>query len=315
MLDSYGRNIDYLRLSVTDACNYKCIYCMNSEGISRHNHCNVLSIEELINISKIAVDCGIRKIRITGGEPLLYEGIINLCVGLKSINGLEELSLTTNGSKLFTMSKALKNAGVDRLNISLDTLNEEKFKTITRNGNLKEVLQGLDAAVSHGFTNIKINVVLMKGINDDEIASFCNLTKKYPIQVRFIELMPIGPCKEGYKDKFVSTNAVLEALPELKAENKDGVARMYKLDNALGSVGLISPITNYFCEECNRLRVTSEGQLLPCLHSDLKYDLRGFSNQEIRNTICTAMKNKPKRHNISINNNSDNKSFMNQIGG
>lgn len=315
MKDNYGREIDYLRLSITDQCNYRCFYCMDSEGVEKREHSDMLSIEELINISKTAVECGIKKIRLTGGEPLVREGVLQLCEGISAINGLEELVLTTNGARLAEMANDLKAAGVDRVNISLDTLNEDKFKKITRTGCLEDVLNGIDEAVKAGFKDIKINVVLMSGINDDEIEDFTVFTKENPVHVRFIELMPIGPCKEWYEERYISTNLVIAKVPELVPIKRVGVADAYRLKDAAGTVGLISPITNIFCNECNRLRITADGKLLPCLHSDLEYKIRGLSDKELQEAICTAIKNKPCSHNIVEKRTSDNSKFMHNIGG
>ena len=315
MKDNYGRNINYLRLSITDLCNYRCIYCMDSEGVKKREHSDLLSIEELINISRIAVECGITKIRLTGGEPLVREGILQLCEGLKAINGLEELVLTTNGAKLSEMAKDLKAVGVDRINISLDTLNEDKFRKITRIGCLEDVLKGIKEAINAGFEDVKINVVLMAGINDDEIEKFIDFTKDNPVHVRFIELMPLGPCKEWYDERYISTDIITEKVPVLVPLKKDGVANVFKLKGAAGTVGLISPITNIFCSECNRLRITSDGRLLPCLHSDLEYIIRGLSNKELKEAFCTAIKNKPCSHNIVERHVSDNRDYMHKIGG
>lgn len=315
MKDNYGRDINYLRLSITDLCNYRCIYCMDSEGILKREHSDILSIEELINIGKIAVECGINKIRLTGGEPLVRKGVLQLCEGLKAINGLEELVLTTNGSRLSEMAKELKAAGVDRINISLDTLNEEKFKKITRIGSLEDVRKGINESINAGFKDIKINVVLMAGINDDEIDDFIDITRNRAVNVRFIELMPLGPCKDWYDERFISTNIVTQKVPELKLVKKDGVANIYKLNDAIGTVGLISPITNIFCKQCNRLRVTADGRLIPCLHSDLEYKIRGLSDKELREAFHTAIKNKPCSHNIVEKHTSDNRDYMNKIGG
>ena len=315
MKDNYGRDINYLRLSITDLCNYRCIYCMDSEGILKREHSDILSIEELINIGKIAVECGINKIRLTGGEPLVRKGVLQLCEGLKAINGLEELVLTTNGSRLSEMAKDLKAAGVDRINISLDTLNEEKFKKITRIGSLEDVRKGINESINAGFKDIKINVVLMAGINDDEIDDFIDITRNRAVKVRFIELMPLGPCKDWYDERFISTNIVTQKVPELKLVKKDGVANIYKINDAIGTVGLISPITNIFCKQCNRLRVTADGRIIPCLHSDLEYKIKGLSDKELREAFHIAIKNKPCSHNIVEKHTSDNRDYMNKIGG
>lgn len=315
MQDKYSRNINYLRLSITDLCNYRCIYCMDSDGVKKRDHSEILSIEELINIGKIAVECGVNKIRITGGEPLVRKGVLELCKGIKAVNGLDELAITTNGAKLSEMAMDLKLAGVDRLNISLDTLNEDKYKKITRIGSLNEVIDGIKAADKAGFKNTKINVVLMAGINDDEIEDFINITRDNPISVRFIELMPIGPSKRWYSKRFMSTDEVLKKVPDLQHLEHDGVADMYKLSGALGSVGLISPVSHIFCGECNRLRVTADGRVLPCLHSNLEYNVKGLSTMEIKEVLIDAINNKPLRHHIVENHTSDNLSYMQTIGG
>lgn len=288
---------------------------MDSEGVKKREHSDILSIEELINISKTAVECGINKIRLTGGEPLVRKGVIQLCEGLKAINGLEELVLTTNGANLYEMAGSLKSVGVDRINISLDTLNEDKFRKITRIGCLKDVLKGIEEAINVGFKDIKINVVLMALINDDEIENFINFTKENAVHIRFIELMPLGPCKEWYDKRYISTNIVTEKVPDLVPVKKDGVANVYKLKDAAGTVGLISPITNIFCNECNRLRITADGRLLPCLHSDLEYKIRGLSSKELKDAFYTAIKNKPCSHNLAENRVSDNSDYMHKIGG
>lgn len=315
MQDKYGRNINYLRLSITDVCNYRCMYCMDSDSEIKRNHGELLSLKEIINIGKAAVDCGINKIRLTGGEPLLRTDILELCEGLRSIDGLDELAITTNGAMLSEMAYDLKSSGVDRINISLDTLNEDKFKTITRTGSLKEVLNGVEETIKVGFNNTKINVVLMAGINDDEIKDFVNLTKDKPVSVRFIELMPLGPCKAWYEDRFISTETVIKEVPELTATMCDGVSNVYKLGDATGTVGLISPISNCFCERCNRLRVTSDGRLLPCLHSDLEYNIKGLSNRDLVDAFYLAINNKPVSHHIAETHTSDNSDYMNNIGG
>lgn len=315
MQDDYGRNINYLRLSITDACNCRCIYCVDSNKQIKYENSKLLTLEELVNIGKIAIECGINKIRITGGEPLLRQDLLRLCERLKKIKGLEELAITTNGSRLANMAVELKAVGVDRLNISLDTLNADKFKLITKIGDFDTVWSGINSVMKAGFTNTKINVVLMRGINDDEIVDFVNLTKDNPISVRFIELMPIGPCRECHNEYFISSKEVYEKVPELTKLGQDGVSELYKLRGALGTVGLISPISACFCDTCNRLRVTADGRLLPCLHSDLEYNVSGLSDEELTQIFQLAIKNKPKGHYISENHASDNCLYMNKIGG
>lgn len=341
MQDRYGRKIDYLRLSITDLCNYRCVYCMGSEGVQKKDHSDILSIEELISVGKAAVACGVKKIRITGGEPLVRKGLISLCKELKAIPGLEELALTTNGAMLKEMAHDLKEAGVDRINISLDTLKEKRFSEITRIGKLSDVLSGIDAAKDAGFSEIKINVVLLGGVNEDEIEDFAAFAKDHSVQVRFIELMPIGPCKNWDKGRFVSADVVLEKAPGLVFRGKEGVARIYDFDDleckeskndksegrsedrsegrskekSKGSIGLISPLSQCFCSECNRIRVTADGRLLPCLHRDLEYKLKGLSEDEMKKTMEAAIANKPDGHKMGDTHRSDNPDYMHQIGG
>ena len=227
MIDQYGRTIDYLRLSVTDLCNYRCRYCMPEEGVEKGPHGSVLSVEECGEIARAAVRCGVRKIRVTGGEPLVRRGILDICRTLRAIPELEELCLTTNGSLLPELAQPLWDAGVDRLNISLDTLQPERFREITRWGTLEEVLSGIRAAEDTGFRHLKLDTVLMGGVNDDEIGDFLNLTRAHPWEARFIELMPMGPCAAWPKERFLSVTEVLKRFPELEKIEPSGVARRW----------------------------------------------------------------------------------------
>lgn len=313
MYDLKGRKIDYLRLSVTDLCPYRCIYCMGEDGVCKRSHRDILSIEELAEIGRAAVACGVRKIRLTGGEPLVRRGILDLIRMLRKLDGLEELTLTTNGAALPRMAGALKDAGVDRLNISLDTLNEDKFRAVTRRGELREALDGLAAAEAAGFAGTKINAVLLGGINDDEIPALAALGRDKPISVRFIELMPLGVCAAWPKERFVSADAVLRALPGLEPMGTDGVAELYRMPGWAGTVGLIRPMSRCFCPRCSRIRVTADGRLKPCLHSDREIPLRGLSGAELEQTIRAAAAAKPERHHLERS--SDSGRNMNEIGG
>jgi cyclic pyranopterin phosphate synthase len=266
---------------------------------------------------KSAAELGINKIRITGGEPLVKRGIVNLCKAVADIPGIEEVCITTNGILLTKYAGELKDAGVDRLNISLDTLNPEKFNYITRIGNLQDVLDGLQAAEDVGFENIKINCVLMGGFNDDEIEAFVDLTKHKPIEVRFIELMPIGGGIGFDKNQFVSCDEVLKRVPELESLNKDdGVARLYQIPGTPGRVGLIRPISCEFCEGCNKIRLTADGKIKPCLHSNQEISIKGLMQEEMTEMMRTAILEKPERRETL---DADNPSLagrdMNQIGG
>jgi len=315
MRDRIGRTIDYLRLSVTDLCNYRCIYCMGEDGICKKDHRDILSIEELTEMGRAAVACGVRKIRLTGGEPLVRRGILELCRRLRALEGLEELTLTTNGSLLPQMAAELKDAGVDRLNISLDTLNEERFHTVTRRGELKDVLAGLRAAEEAGFTGTKLNTVLMGGINDDEIAALVGLTREKDVSVRFIELMPMGPCAGWPEERFISGETVLEKMPELELKRTDGVAEIYQVPGWAGTVGLIRPVSCGFCDRCSRIRITADGRLKPCLHDGREIPLRGLWGQELEAAIRTAVDAKPARHHLAEERCSRSGREMNEIGG
>lgn len=317
MIDNYGRNINYIRISVTELCNMRCRYCMPEEGIQKRNHEEMMTAEETVDAAKAAVSLGINKIRITGGEPLVKRGIVKLCKEIADIDGVEELCITTNGTLLGTFAEGLYDAGVDRLNISLDTLNPEKFNYITRIGKLDDVIDGINAAFKAGFEKIKINTVLMGGFNDDEIRDFVELTKDRPIEVRFIELMPIGGGIDFDKAKFISCEEVLERVPELESmEMSDGVATMYKLPGAVGRVGLIRPISCDFCDRCNKIRLTADGMLKPCLHLDGEISIKGKSREEMTDIMRDAILSKPEmRNEMDAENPSQAGRDMNRIGG
>lgn len=317
MLDNYNRVIDYLRISVTDRCNLRCRYCMPEEGVEKRTHNDIMSIEEIILSAKAAASLGIKKIRITGGEPLVRKGIIPLCRELSSIEGIEELCITTNGTLLPEFAPELKKAGLDRVNISLDTLNPEKYTYITRRGNLQNALDGIDAAFDAGFEKIKINNVLTGGFNDDEIEDFVALTNDRELQVRFIELMPIGGGIGFDPDNFISCETVLERVPELESAGcNEGVANIYRLPGAKGNIGLIRPISCEFCGECNKIRLTADGMLKPCLHSDKEIPLRGKTLEEMKDIIRSAILSKPEmRGALDSENPSMAGRNMNAIGG
>ena len=314
MLDGCGRTIDYLRLSVTDLCNYRCRYCMPPEGVEKRAHGDMLSLEELAEIAAAAVQCGVRKIRLTGGEPLVRRGLPDLCRMLRAIPGVEELCLTTNGSLLPQMAAPLREAGVDRLNISLDTLRPDRFAAMTRLGTLQDVLDGIEAAEAAGFHGLKFDTILIGGFNDDEILDFVNLSREHPWEMRFIELMPMGPCAGWDRSCFLPAETVLDRVPELVPIESQGVARRYKLPGALGTVGLISPVSHDFCAECRRVRVTSDGRLKGCLHSREEISLRGLHGEALADAIRQGILHKPKRHHLAERP-SDTPRNMNQIGG
>lgn len=315
MKDRYGRTIKYLRLSVTDLCNCRCVYCMGENGVPRLPHSAILSFEEIEEIVRAAVSLGVTKVRLTGGEPLVRRGIDELVRRLRGIEGVEELAMTTNGARLAEYAEALKEAGLDRLNVSLDTLDPEKFRRITRIGELRDTLGGLDAARRAGFERIKLNTVLMGGVNDDEIAEIAALAKDGAFDVRFIELMPIGECTDWDRRRFLPAERVLGYLPKGERVPSDGVAELWRPAGFRGTVGLIRPLSHRFCADCDRIRVTADGCLKPCLHSAREIPLRGKHGEALVRTIAEGMQTKPREHHMADGHASESRRGMNRIGG
>jgi len=319
MKDSYGRNIRYLRVSVTDRCNLRCMYCMPEEGVCKKEHLDMLSLEEIYQIIEASEDLGFDKVRITGGEPLVRKNIEWLIKKTEALEGIKDIAMTTNGILLAQNAEKLKNAGLNRVNISLDTLKPDKFKEITRGGNLSDVLEGIKAAIHYGLTPIKINTVLIGGFNDDEIEELAEYTLNHDIHVRFIELMPIGLSAGWSKEKFISNDVVLEKLKDLiPLKTEDGSpAKTYKIPGAKGTIGLINPISQHFCSTCNRLRLTADGKLKPCLHSNLEIDVKpALGNEEgIKKIIVDTIDMKPREHHINDSNYEPITRDMNGIGG
>ena len=268
----------------------------------------------LAEIAAAAVRCGVKKIRLTGGEPLVRRGLPDLCRMLRAIPGLAELCLTTNGSLLPQLARPLRDAGVDRLNISLDTLRPDRFAAMTRLGTLQDVLAGIKAAEAAGFRNLKFDTVLIGGFNDDEIEDFVNLSREHPWEMRFIELMPMGPCAGWDRSRFLPAETVLDRMAELEPIEAQGVARRYQLPGALGTVGLISPVSHDFCADCRRIRVTADGKLKGCLHSREEIPLRGLHGQALEDAVRRGILHKPERHHLTERS-SDTPRNMNQIGG
>lgn len=310
MRDPFGRPITYLRLAVTDRCNLRCRYCVPEECGPAGGA--VLSGEALVEIARQAVLCGVKKIRLTGGEPLVRRDIAALCRSIADLEGLEELCITTNGTALETLAGPLREAGVDRLNVSLDSLRPQRYAALTRGGRLEDVLEGLRAAERAGFTGTKLNVVLLRGVNQDEIPDFVDLTRRFPLEVRFIELMPMVEGAPGY---FLPAGEVLQQCPDLVPAGSGGVARRYRLPGAPGLAGLITPMSCRFCAECDRIRVTADGMLKPCLHSEREIDLRGLTGEALRQAIASGAAAKPERHYLAETGHSEAGRTMNRIGG
>lgn len=319
MKDHYGRKINYMRISITDLCNLRCVYCMPEEGIEKHSHQKNLSFEEILELIKAGVSLGVNKIRLTGGEPLVRHGIVDLVRRIGEIPGIEDLTMTTNGILLPKYAKDLKAAGLTRVNISLDTFDPEKYHQITRWGHLEDVLAGIAAAKDAGMAPIKINTVLIKDFNDNEIETFVNYTRDEPVDVRFIELMPLGESSGFAENKYLSNDEVLKRMPALVPllePDKTGPAEYYQLPGAKGRVGLINPISKHFCSECNRIRITTDGKIKPCLHSDYEIDLVALhqSGKTYQEILQQAIDEKPERHHIKEHEKQLLRN-MNQIGG
>ena len=327
MTDGLGRTLDYLRLSVTDLCNLRCVYCMPPEGVCKRAHGEICSLEELEALAAAFVALGIQKIRLTGGEPLVRRGILELVARLSALRsaGLRELTMTTNGLLLADCAAALRAAGLDRLNVSLDSLRPARYRALTRGGELEQVLAGLEAAEAAGFRDIRLNAVLLKGVNEDELADLARLAETHPWSVRFIELMPIGP-GAAMAQAFLPASRVLEAVPELVGmQNEEsgcgsepgvrGVARLYTAPGWAGTVGLIAPMSDRFCDTCSRLRLTADGKLKLCLHAAEEIPLRGLRGTALTEGIEAAVLKKPAGHCLSALIPSDSVRPMNEIGG
>ncbi len=317
MVDHFGREITYLRISVTELCNLRCRYCMPEDGICKKSHEDMLTEDEIITAVRAAASLGISKLRITGGEPLVKKNIVSICRRAAAVPGIRELCLTTNGTLLPELAVPLHEAGVRRVNISLDTLDREKFHFISRTGDLDLAIAGIRAALDAGFEKIKLNTVLIGGFNDDEIPVLAELTRRYPVDLRFIELMPMYDSGDFGPEAFIPYTVVLDKLPELQPEAPDGgVARLYRLPDALGSIGLISPVSAHFCATCNRIRLTADGKLKPCLHSGDEYSLKGLDYDGMVKELRLAIEHKPSWHGaLDHANRSRAGRNMNQIGG
>jgi cyclic pyranopterin phosphate synthase len=333
-LDQHGRTIDYLRISVTDRCNLRCLYCMPEEGVPWRPHDAILSFDEIEHLVVLAAEEGFSRIRLTGGEPLVRLGVVDLVKAIHNTPGIERVAMTTNGILLPKYAKALREAGLDRVNISLDTMDPEQFKHITRLGNIESVFAGIDSALEYGFNPVKINAVVVRSLNQDLLA-FAKLSLDRPLHVRFIEYMPVGDpegedgCGWNESDTIpndeligiVNKRALEAGLGELVPIGSEakpegwGPARYYQFEGAQGTVGFISALSRHFCAECNRLRMTSEGLIRPCLFSDLEFDvkaaLRAGDDEQVRQILRNALSSKPDEHHNRIGT----ERLMSQIGG
>lgn len=326
MLDTKGRNINYLRISITDRCNLRCLYCMPLEGVEKLGHFSILNLEDIARLARVAASVGIRKIRLTGGEPLVRKNVAQLIHYIHEIKEIDDISLTTNGTLFAGMAEELQAAGLDRVNFSLDTLVADKFKYITREGKLAEVRQAIDKALDLKMEPVKINTVLIRGFNDNEVLDFADLAYNNPLHIRFIEFMPIGDLQFWNRENIVTSTETRNLinkkykLVDGKKVRGSGPAKYYKLEGGQGSVGFISPMSNHFCAECNRIRMTAEGKLRGCLYdkteSDLKQALEnGASDEELRQIFLMTINAKPDKHNMNSGWGDENRRKMYQIGG
>lgn len=305
-LDRFDRRITYLRVSVTDRCNLRCTYCRPVKTFQPLCHKDILSYEELLLAIQVGIEVGIRKVRLTGGEPMLRRDFPTFVSAVCSEADLEDVAVTTNGVLLKGLAKPLFDAGLRRINVSLDTLRRDRYSQITGRDHLETVLAGLETAEAVGFSPIKLNVVVMNGINDDEIVDFARISREKPYHVRFIEYMPFGEADRWFAERFLPSDRIrslLETsapLTRLDRVDLDGPAMRYRFEGARGEIGLISPVTHHFCSSCNRLRLTADGRLRPCLFSDVEVDiktpLRRGHERDLKDRFLEAISAKPKTY-------------------
>lgn len=308
LTDRFGRVHDYLRISVTDRCNLRCVYCMPEEGMEFEPEDHLLSFGEIEEVVRVLADLGVRKLRLTGGEPLVRKNIEQLVSRLSAIPGIEDIALTTNAIFFAAKAEKLRAAGLTRINISLDSLRADRFSLITRGGDIRRVLDGIDAAYRVGLDPIKLNVVLMKGINDDEIDDFLQMTIDRKVQVRFIEYMPIGHEDAGWKSKYVPLSTVLDRCVErgwaaapFGEVYGNGPSQNYRIEGAAGTFGLIHPVSDHFCQTCNRLRLTADGNIKPCLYWSDEFNVRKHigDDQALADLFLRALDIKPESHEMA----------------
>jgi GTP 3',8-cyclase len=308
LTDKFGRVHDYLRISVTDRCNLRCVYCMPEEGMEFEPEDRLLSFDEITEVVRVLAGYGVRKLRITGGEPLVRKNLEQLIAQLSAIPGIEDIALTTNGIYFASRAERFKAAGLTRINISLDSLKADRFSLITRGGDIRRVLDSIEAAYRVGLAPIKLNVVLMKGLNDDEIQDFLSLTLERNVQVRFIEYMPIGHDNQDWRDRYLPLSTVLERCADMgwTAEPSgdvygNGPSQNYKIAGSAGSFGLIHPVSDHFCETCNRLRLTADGNIKPCLYWSDEFNVRSAigDDRKLAELFFRALEVKPESHEMA----------------
>ena len=327
MKDGFQRNIDYLRISLTDRCNLRCRYCMPEEGIEKKEHADMLSLEQIGRVVRIASEvAGIRKIRLTGGEPLVRKGIRDLIHEITSLPDIEEVALTTNGILFAGQAEKLKAAGLKRVNFSMDTLRDDRFSYITRGGNINQVKEAVEKAISLEFFPVKINVVAMQGFNDNEILDFADWAYRAPVHIRFIECMPVGNLPFYSVDKVLPLEIIRQTIESrytllpVQQKNGAGPAECFEMQGGSGVIGFIGAMTHHFCDRCNRLRLTADGRLRPCLYSNEEIDIksaldRGEPDSVIAGLLCDAVQRKPAEHQMEQGWGEKNKRKMYQIGG
>lgn len=329
LIDKFGRQVTYLRISVTDRCDFRCVYCM-AEEMTFLPRAQILSLEEIERLARVFVELGVRKIRLTGGEPLIRRDVMSLIERLGALPGLDQLVMTTNGSRLANLAQPLKQAGVKRINISLDSLDADRFRSMTRTGDLNQVIAGIDAALAQGFERIKLNAVVLKGRNDDEILPLVEFARSRKVDLTFIEEMPLGHISEHLRAESFLPSADVRAVIDNRYPltpttlNSGGPARYFTFGDSPVRVGFISPHSHNFCGDCNRVRLTAEGRLLLCLGNEHAVDLREVvrstsdtldGNQQLRQTIVDAMGLKPERHHFDLDEEPQIVRFMNMTGG
>lgn len=325
LIDPCNRHLNYLRISITDRCNLKCVYCVPRDQIPRLTHEDILTYEEILKIVKIGVKLGITKLRVTGGEPLVRKGVYDFLRELRRIDGLTDLSLTTNGVALKDNLARIKSAGINRINISLDTLDRKKFHAITGLDLFDQVWQGIEMARNMGFDPIKLNVVALNGINDDELKDMALLSYDNPFHIRFIEYMPIGESQIANGPLLLAPDikkriSELGQLIPIRNSVNDGPARRYRFEGARGEIGFIHALSHHFCDRCNRLRLTASGSLRPCLlsdhHEDIKGPLReGALDRDLAEIFFKAVRHKPSDHNLAVGGSARVCGQMRAIGG